>query len=139
MTFKSATMIKVATFCLPLVILTACASTPEPEVVEITPDPIHEGCYPIASLEKVVIPAEYKTVRGATIIESPSEYYKDPDTGEMVEIKQPPIEEVQEYQVKTKEEEIYYETPQGVRTTDICENYPVGSEENPAPAPAPTE
>jgi len=133
---KIQTFSKVAAFCVPIALLTACASTPEQdEIVEIEVPPIHQGCYPIASLEKVVVPAEYKTVRGATVIESPSEYYQDPDTGEMVEVKQPPIETFQEYQVLVKEEEIFYQTPTGEMTTDICENYPVGSEENPAPAP----
>lgn len=109
---------------LPALVLSACASTPEPvEVIEVTPEPIQQGCYPIASLEKVVIPEETRTVYGSTIIESPSEYVTDPQTGETVEIKKPPVEEVQEYTVVTKEAEIIYQTPEGEVVTDICELY----------------
>ncbi|NNC37316.1 MAG: hypothetical protein HKO02_07660 [Hyphomonadaceae bacterium] len=124
---------------LPLLVLSACASTPdEPEIVEITPEPIQQGCYPIASLEKVVIPEETKTVYGSTIIESPSEFVTDPQTGETIEIKKPPVEEMQEYTVVTKEAEIIYQTPEGEVVTDICELYE-NTEEMIEPAPAPTE
>ena len=110
---------------LPALIMSACASTPEPEpeIVEVIPEPIVQGCYPIASLQKVVIPAETRTVYGSTIIESPSEFITDPQTGETVEIKKPPVEEVQEYTVVTKEEEIVYQTSEGETITDICELY----------------
>lgn len=104
-------------------IMAACATTPEPapEVVEITPPAIVETCYPIASLEKVVVPAVVK--RGFTIvsIESPSEYYKDPETGKMVEVKNPPIETKTPYSREIEPEKIYYKTPEGKLTTDICE------------------
>lgn len=120
---------------LPALFLSACASTPEPEIVEITPEPIVQGCYPIASLEKVVIPAETRTVYGSTIIESPSEYYTDPQTGETVEITRAPVEEMQEYTVVTKEEEIVFQTSEGAKVTDICEQY----EDEETPVTAPTE
>ena len=127
---------KFAAVLVPALVLTACASTPdEPEIVEVTPDPIQQGCYPIASLEKVVIPEETRTVYGSTIIESPSEFVTDPQTGETIEIKKPPVEEVQEYTVVTKEAEIVYQTPEGDVVTDICELYE--DEETVEPAPAP--
>jgi hypothetical protein len=121
----------------PVIVLGACASTPEPEIVEIVPEPIVQGCYPIASLEKVVIPAETKTVYGSTIIESPPEYVTDPRTGETIEIKKSPVEQMQEYTVVTKEEEIIYKTPEGAIITDICELYE--DEETVDPEPAPEE
>lgn len=124
MTFNFHALTKGASCLIPLIALGACTTTPElEEVVEIIAPPIEQTCYPIASLEKVVIPAETKTVYGSTIIESPSEYYTDPETGEVVEVTKPPIEDVQPYTVVTKEEEIYYQTPEGAVVTDICENY----------------
>jgi len=124
-------MTKTIAVVLPALVLTACATVePEPEIVEVTPEPIVQGCYPIASLEKVIIPEETRTVYGSTIIESPSEYVTDPQTGETVEIKKPPVEEVQEYTVVTKEAEIVYQTPEGEVVTDICELY----EDESAPA-----
>ena len=127
-------MTKTIAVVLPAFVFTACATVePEPEIVEVTPDPIQQGCYPIASLEKVVIPEETRTVYGSTIIESPSEYVTDPQTGETIEIKKPPVEEVQEYTVVTKEAEIVYQTPEGEVVTDICELYE--DEETVEPAP----
>jgi len=127
-------MTKTIAVVLPALVLSACATVePEPEIVEVTPDPIQQGCYPIASLEKVIIPEETRTVYGSTIIESPSEYVTDPQTGETVEIKKPPVEEVQEYTVVTKEAEIVYQTPEGEVVTDICELYE--DEETVAPVP----
>lgn len=127
-------MTKSLALIVPALVLSACASTPEPvEIIEVTPDPIQQGCYPIASLEKVMIPAETRTVYGSTIIESPSEYVTDPQTGETIEIKKAPVEEVQEYTVVTKEAEIVYRTSEGETITDICELYE--DEETVVPAP----
>ena len=120
---QSTSLTKTIAVLFPALILSACASTPEPEIVEITPEPIEQGCYPIASLEKVIIPAETRTVYGSTIIDSPSEFVTDPQTGKTIEIKKPPVEQTQEYTVVTKEAEIVYQTPDGEAVTDICELY----------------
>ena len=50
------TIFKTALLTMPLLVITACVTTPEPvEVVEITPPPIEQTCYPIAALQKVVV------------------------------------------------------------------------------------
>ena len=116
---------KIILLILPIAVLSACASTPEPEeIVVVQPPIVEQTCYPIASLEKVVIPQETKTMYSSVIIESPQEYYIDPETGERVEITAPPIEETQPHIVVVKEEEIYYQTAEGEVVTDICEQYP---------------
>jgi hypothetical protein len=132
----------VTVLSLPILFLSACASTPEPvEIVEVEVPVIEQTCYPIASLEKVVVPAVTKTMYSSVIIESAQEYYTDPETGERVEITAPPIEEVQPHIVVVKEEEIYYQTPEGEMVIDICEvndstvkSLPVEPVVEPAPA-----
>ncbi|HFB54282.1 MAG TPA: hypothetical protein ENJ46_00035 [Hellea balneolensis] len=101
--------------------LSACASTPEVEQVEVKVPTIVQTCTPIAVLQKVVIPAETKSGFYITSIESPAEYYTDPKTGKRVEITPPPIESKVPYTKVIKEEEIYYTTKEGVRVDDICE------------------
>ncbi len=99
----------------------ACETTPEPEAELIEPPAIIETCYPISSLEKVIIPAVTKSGFSIVSIESPPEYYVDPDTGKTVTIQNPPIETKTPYTKIVTPEEIYYKTPEGERTTDICE------------------
>jgi hypothetical protein len=104
-----------------LAALSACASTPEIEHVDVKIPAIVQTCTPIAVLQKVVIPAETKSGFYITSIESPAEYYTDPDTGKLVEITPPPIESKVPFTKVIKEEEIYYTTKEGVRVDDICE------------------
>ena len=116
-------------------VFSACTTTPEPEPEIITPPEIVETCYPIASLEKVIIPAVTKSGFSIVSIENPPEYYVDPETGKTVTIQTPPIETKTPYTKIVTPEQIYYKTPEGEKTTDICEL----NEAIPAPKPeAPT-
>lgn len=113
---------KIVLAILPLTVLAACASTPEPEkTIEVTPDPIIQDCYPLATLEKVVVPAVTETRYAITSVESPPDYYTDPDTGETVQIQNPPIRREEPYTITITPEKIYYKTSEGKITADICE------------------
>lgn len=99
----------------------ACTTTPEPvETVHIEP-PVVQTCYPLASLEKVVVPAVTKSGFSIVSIESPPEYYIDPDTGKTVEIQTPPIETRTPWTKIVTPETHYYKDPEGAIVTDICE------------------
>ncbi|PHR57659.1 MAG: hypothetical protein COA43_11615 [Robiginitomaculum sp.] len=114
--------------------LSACVTTPKvEEVVEIIPPEAVQTCYPVDSLEKVVIPAVIKRGFSIVSIENPDEYYTDPKTGETITIKNPPIETKTPYSKIVTPEKVYYKVPGGDTVTDICEHYVDGE----APASAP--
>lgn len=101
--------------------LSACTTTPEPvETVHIEP-PVVQTCYPLASLEKVTVPAVTKSGFSIVSIENPPEYYTDPQTGETVTIQNPPIETREPWTKIITPETHYYKSPEGVVVTDICE------------------
>lgn len=129
------TFTKTVALIMPLSVLAACASTPEPEVVEITPPPIVQTCYPIASLQKVVVPAVTKSGFSIVSIESPDQYIYDETTGKTIVVKSPPIETKTPYTKIVTPEKIYYTTETGEVITDICE---VNASTISAP-PAPTQ
>ena len=108
-------------FLIPASLLSACASTPEPEPEIVIVPQIVDTCIPIATLEKVVVPAVIKRGFSIVSIESPPEYYTDPKTGKTVTIQTPPIETKTPYSKVVTPEEIYYKTAEGERVTDICE------------------
>lgn len=106
--------------CVPSMI-SACASSPEPvEQVHIEP-PAVQTCYPIASLEKVTVPAVTKSGHSIVSIESSPEYYVDPETGKTVTIQNPPIETKTPWTKIVTPETHYYKNPEGTVVTDICE------------------
>ncbi len=117
-------------------LLSACASTAEPETeIAIVPQVV-DTCLPIATLEKIVVPAVIKRGFSIVSIESPPEYYTDPKTGKTVTIQTPPIETKTPYSKVVTPEEIYYKTAKGERVTDICELNAKKPEPMPAPVPA---
>lgn len=104
----------------------ACATVqeapPEPkQEVVVVPQPV-QTCIPKSSLTKVVIPAEYKEGFATTSINVPSDFITDPDTGEVREIKYPPIENRQPYKTLIKPEQIFYVDDENREITDLCED-----------------
>lgn len=99
----------------------SCATTPEEPVEEVIILPPVQTCVSINELEKVVVPAVTRSGYQISTIESPSEYYTDPDTGEVIEIKNPPIERREPYTVIVEPEYFYYRNAAGEQVTDICE------------------
>ena len=129
------TVLRLTALALPLTVLAACASTPEPEVVEVIPPIIEQTCYPVASLKKVVVPAVTKSGFSIVSIESPPSYYYDEATGKTTVIQNPPIETKTPYTKIVTPEEIYYTTETGEVITDICEANASTISAPPAPAP----
>lgn len=133
-------LVKATAITLPLLIIVGCKTTPEPEpeIVVITPPAIVQTCYPLAALKKNVTPAVIKRGFSIVSIDSPSQYYTDPETGKTVEIKTPSIETKTPYTKVVTPEVIYYTTPEGDVITDICElnkaSDAVDAIKDPAPA-----
>jgi len=90
--------------------LAACASTPEPEVIEkpvevIVPEVI-DTCTPISALKRVVIPAEIKVFYATTEIANPP--YE-------------PIQRTEKIEREIKPEEIIYVDTEGRQVLDLCD------------------
>ena len=96
-----------------LLILTACASTPEPvsSPVVINTEPLRT-CYPISELKRVVIPAETKTYTVVSLIENPP---------------YDPIEREEQFTRVVQEEQVYYVDDTGAQVTDICDEADSGT------------
>ncbi len=91
-------------------ILAACASTPEPEVIEepvvvIVPEPI-STCTPISALKRVVIPAETKVFYATTEIANPP--YE-------------PIQRTEKVEREIKPAEVIYVDSEGRQVLDLCD------------------
>ena len=79
-------------------------------------------CTPKDVLTRLVIPAEYKTGVAITAIEIPPDYVTDPETGEVREIINPPIESRVPYKKLIKAEQILYVDAKNRVITDLCED-----------------
>ena len=103
----------------------------------VTPPPIEQTCYPVASLQKVVVPAVTKSGFSIVSIESPDQYIYDETTGKTIVVKSPPIETKTPYTTIITPEQIYYTNETGEVITDICEVN--DSTVSAPPEPAPTQ
>lgn len=105
-------------------VMTACQTTPDPEP-EPEPEPIQieaerTDCIAPDTLERKVIPAVIKRGFHVTMIENPPEYYTDPETGEVIEITNPPIENKVPYERVIEPERVVWLDKEGNERTDVC-------------------
>lgn len=121
----------VATLALSAAIFSGCAVVPEvveeppapPIVVEVPPAPT---CFEVASLQRVEIPAETKTIVGISLIENPP---------------YDPIEQRTEQKIVTKQAEVFYvvtdpATGNQTEVTDFCDESIQTGPIGPAPGEA---
>lgn len=90
--------------------LAACASTPEPEIIEepvavVVPE-VFDTCTPISALKRVVIPAETKVFYATTEIANPP--YE-------------PIQRTDKIEREIKPAEVIYVDSEGRQVLDLCD------------------
>ena len=109
----------------PITLLSACATTPEPEpiVIEETApvfvEPVRT-CIPVNELERVVVPAVIKRGTSVTSVEPTPEFATDPETGKVVDVT-PPAQEIHTpFERLITPEQIYYINGEGDVVEDVC-------------------
>ncbi|GEM_PF-3558321 len=105
---------------IPVLALTACATTQQAKQVEVTPPPV-QTCVSINTLKKVVIPAVVKKGYSIVSIQGRTEQYYDPETKTWKTVTTPPIQRKEPWTKTIKPEQIIYVDENDKEVTDICE------------------